>query len=242
MLATKVLIVSAHPEPKSFSAAMAHTTADVLKAGGAEVRHSDLYAMGFNPVASSDDFGARKNLDYLNYAIEQRFNTEQGAFAEDIARELEKLLWCDLLILNFPVWWCSVPAILKGWIDRVLVSGLCYGGRRFYDHGGMVGKRAMLAFSIGARAHMFADDGVHGAIDLMMRPLQQGTLAYIGFSVLPSFIAWHVPYLAPEARREILEDYAVYLRRLDDLTPLATPSLEGFDREFNRIAATELAQ
>lgn len=57
--------------------------------------------------------------------------------------ELDKLLACDLLVLSFPVFWFSVPAILKGWIDRVLVSGSVYGGMRFYDRGGFKGKRAV---------------------------------------------------------------------------------------------------
>ena len=99
--------------------------------------------------------------------------------------ELDKLLWADLLILNFPLFWCSVPAMLKGWIDRVLVSGTCYGGLRFYDRGGLAGKRALLSFSLGGQQHMFADEAaVHGAWEPMLRPLQRGTLAYVGMQVL----------------------------------------------------------
>jgi putative NADPH-quinone reductase len=55
------------------------------------------------------------------------------ALAPDIAAEVAKLARAELVMLSFPMFWFSVPAILKGWIDRVLLSGLCYGGRRFYD-------------------------------------------------------------------------------------------------------------
>ncbi|MBA5790674.1 NAD(P)H-dependent oxidoreductase, partial [Escherichia coli] len=72
---------------------------------------------------SAADFGVRKNPDYLVYALEQRENVAAHAIAPDIAAELDKLAACDLLILSFPLFWCSVPAIMKGWIDRVLVSG-----------------------------------------------------------------------------------------------------------------------
>ena len=236
-MTAKVFIVSAHPEPQSFSAAMARTAADVFRAQGAQVRQSDLYAMGFNPVAGATDFGSRRDSAYLNYPLEQRFNAGQATLAPDIVTELDGLRWCDLLILNFPIWWCSVPAILKGWIDRVLVSGECYGGTRFYDRGGLVGKRAMLAFSIGAQPHMFAADGVHGDLEAMLRPLQRGTLAYVGFTVLPPFAAWHIPYITPAAREEMMVRYRDHLLGLDTLTPLAMPSLTAFDSRLHPLAA-----
>jgi putative NADPH-quinone reductase len=55
------------------------------------------------------------------------------------------LLKADLVIFNFSIYWFSMPVIMKGWIDRVLVSGVCYGGKRFYDQGGLAGKKSMLA-------------------------------------------------------------------------------------------------
>jgi len=118
----KVLIVHAHPEPNSFTAALRDQAVTTLEAQGHEVKVSDLYAMNWNPVASADDFSARDNPDYLVYTLEQRLGVKSQSLAPDIQQELEKLLWADLLILNFPIFWFSTPAILKGWIDRVLVS------------------------------------------------------------------------------------------------------------------------
>lgn len=140
----KVFIVGAHPEPQSFNTALRDLSVRVLRRQGHEVEVSDLYAMSFNPVASADDFADRSNPDYLVYALEQRHGYDTGTLAPDILGEIEKLLWCDLLILNFPIFWFSVPAILKGWIDRVLISGLTYGGKRFYDRGGLAGRKAMV--------------------------------------------------------------------------------------------------
>ena len=131
----KALIVHAHPEPKSFCTALMTTAADELRGQGDEVQVSDLYAMQFNPVASRADFLQPANPDYCVYALEQRHGVETSTIAPDIQAELEKLFWCDLLILNFPLFWCSTPAIMKGWIDRVLVSGKVYGGKRFYNLG-----------------------------------------------------------------------------------------------------------
>mgnify|MGYP001597171341 CR=1 FL=1 len=147
--------------------------------------------------------------------------------------EVAKLLWCDLLILNFPVFWFSVPAMLKGWIDRVLISGLTYGGLRFYDHGGLVGKRAMTTLMLGGRPHMFdGPDSVHGPLDDMLRPLLRGTLAYTGLAVLPPFVGWHVPYVTQEQREQIVTDYRQRLRGLDRLAPLDFPRLDDFDAKL----------
>ena len=135
------------------------------------------------------------------------------------------------LVRCFPTWWFAPPAMLKGWIDRVLVSGTCYGGLRFYDRGGLAGKRALLSFSLGGQQHMFEDeDAVHGAWEPMLRPLQRGTLAYVGMQVLPPFAAYHVPYISPEARGLILDEYRNYLLDLENIEPLRFPSLANFDR------------
>lgn len=225
----KVLIVHAHHEPRSFNGALKDCAIGQLGGAGHEVQVSDLYAMNWNPVASAADFGCRANPDYLVYALEQRHNHEAGTLAPDIAAEIAKVQWCDLLILNFPLYWFSMPAILKGWIDRVMISGVFYGGKRIYDRGGMRGKRALVALTLGGREHMFGPEAIHGEIETLLRPLLQGSLAYCGFAVLPPFIGYHVPYVSAEARGQILADYGRHLQTLDDQQPLVFPSLNDFD-------------
>jgi len=230
----KVFIVSAHPEPKSFNTSLRDLSVRVLGSLGHDVRVSDLYDMHFNPVASAADFTDRAHPDYLVYALEQRHGYENGTLAPDIQGEIEKVLWCDLLILNFPLFWFSTPAILKGWIDRVLVSGLTYGGKRFYDRGGLQGKKAMVTLTLGGRAHMFGEDGVHGRLEDMLRHLLRGTLYSTGMSVLPTFVAWHVPYISDEARKDYLKAYEQRLGQLNELEPLTFPSLDEFDDKLYR--------
>lgn len=225
----KVLIVHAHPEPQSFTAALRDQATATLQAQGHEVQVSDLYAMNWNPVASASDFTSRENPDYLVYALEQRLGVKSQSIALDIRQELDKLLWADLLILNFPIFWFSTPAMLKGWIDRVLVSGVCYGGKRFYDQGGLAGKKALVTVTLGGREHMFGEGAIHGPLEDMLRPILRGTLAYVGFEVLEPFVAWHVPYISAEARQAFLHSYQQRLEGLADDQPLVFPKLAQFD-------------
>lgn len=220
-----VFIVHAHPEAQSFNTALMHTAVDTLKAQGHAVQVSDLYAMRFNPVASAADFQQRANPDYCVYALEQRHAVDTGSLAPDIQEELDKLFWCDLLILNFPLFWYATPAILKGWIDRVMVSGKVYGGQRFYNRGGLQGKRAMLSLTLGGSEQLFGEHGIHGPIEDLLKPLLQGTLAYTGMHVLPPFIGWHIPYISPEARTAVLAAWRTRLQTLDTQPTLSYPTL-----------------
>ena len=230
-----IFLVHAHPEPLSFTTALKDLSIEELKQQGHDVEVSDLYAMNFNPIASRADFEERDNPEYLNYALEQRHASKQMKLAPDIQIELNKILKADLVILSFPMYWTSVPAILKGWIDRVFVSGVFYGGKRFYNHGGMVGKKAMLCFTLGGRDYMFGEHAIHSSLEDLLLPIQRGTLAYAGFDVLPPFIAYHVPYISQNARQQILIDYRQHLQNLENLRPLTFPRLEQFDEKLHPL-------
>ena len=230
-----ILIVHAHPEPQSFCTAMAHRMKNRFEAQGHTVHVSDLYQKQFNPIASGNDFSERSNPDYLVYALEQRHAVKSNALSSDIQAELELLKQCDLLILNFPMFWFSVPAILKGWIDRVFLSGVVYGGRNLYDRGLMAGKKAMLSFTLGGREHMFGQNSIHGDMNTMLRPLLQGSLGYAGFTVLDPFVAYHVPYISPEARADILTQLDHCVDHLHTRPVLPMPSLDNFDSQMNPL-------
>lgn len=222
-------IVFAHPEPQSFVAAMRDTTRAALERSDWTVTVSDLYASAFDPVAKASDFTDRRNGDYLVYALEQRHAQEQGTLPQDVAREVDLVAGSDLLVLVFPVFWFSMPAILKGWIDRVFLSGVFYGGKRLYDRGGMRGKRALVVASLGGREHMFGDGAVHGDLTGLLRHLLQGTLGYVGFDVLQPFFAYQVPYVRDEDRAAMLAALDAHVTGLESLPVLPMPSLDDFD-------------
>lgn len=223
------LLVHCHSEADSFVTTMRNTVAAQLEQQGYAILHSDLYAMNFNPVLSPADFPERTDPDHLVYALEQRNGFKTGSLAPDILAEVEKVEAADLIVFTFPLFWFSVPALLKGWIDRVFLSGPFYGGKRFYDQGGMKGKRALTAFSLGGHEGLFGTDGIHGDLETgMLRPFLQGALGYVGFDVLEPFVAYHVPYISVEERTGILQNLKDALQSLEERASLAMPSLASF--------------
>ena len=110
----RVFIVHAHPEPQSFNSAMTREATRALRAAGHAVDLSDLYAMGFNPVSDRRNFVTVHNREYYRQQSEEAYAAAHDGFAPDIQAELDKLFRCDVLILQFPLWWFGLPAILKG--------------------------------------------------------------------------------------------------------------------------------
>ncbi|WID95180.1 NAD(P)H-dependent oxidoreductase [Bosea vestrisii] len=181
-----VLLIYAHPEPTSFNGAMRDLAVQVLTEAGHLVEVSDLYAMNFQPVTGLSDFtGERSDPNRLSIAREQTHAMETGTIAADIAAEQAKLARADMLILQFPVWWFGMPAIMKGWADRVFARGFAYTTGRKYDTGLFKGKLAMVAATTGTSADTYVPDGIDGDILSVLWPVHNGLLRYTGFDVLP---------------------------------------------------------
>lgn len=225
------LIVYAHPEPKSFNAAMQARAEATLIEMGWSVEVSDLHAMNFDPVPRSSDFAERSDPDFFKYQAEQAAAAKRDSgFAPDIDAEIGKLMRADLLILQFPLWWFSVPAILKGWIDRVFVMGLIYGGDvGFYSRGRFKGRRAMLAFTTGGPREMYGPRGLNGFHEVVLWPLQNGVLNFVGYDVLPHFQAPGPARADAATRAALLDEWAERLRTLDQAAKLDFHPLDDFD-------------
>lgn len=211
-----VLIVYAHPEPKSFNGAMKDVAVETLRGAGHEVVVSDLYAMGFNPIASEKDFGGeRANPEFLSYAIEQTKAFETHTQSADIVAEQEKLARADLVIFQFPVWWFGMPAMMKGWADRVFSRGFAYMPGRKYDTGMFKGKLALVATTTGTPADTYAPDGIDGDILTVLWPIHNGLLRYSGFDILPPFVAYMPGRVGLPGREAYLEAYKKRLLEIE---------------------------
>ena len=216
-----VLIVYAHPEPRSFNGAMRDAAADTLRGLGHGVTVSDLYAMRFDPVVGTGDFtGERVDADFLSVAREQTRAHKAGTLAADIVAEQEKVARADLVILQFPMWWFGMPAILKGWADRVFARGFAYASGRKHDTGMFRGKRAMVATTTGTSADTYAPDGIDGDILAVLWPVHNGLLHYTGFDVLPPFVAYMPGSVGQAGREAYLDAYSLRLRDVERTAPL----------------------
>lgn len=107
----RALVIYCHPKPDSFTAAVRDLVLEKLDATQAEVRLIDLYARGFDPVLTADC------LDRYE---------DTSCNLEGIEHDVADLRWCDTLIFVYPTWWYGLPAMLKGWLDRVLVPGVAF--------------------------------------------------------------------------------------------------------------------
>ncbi|MFE3901268.1 NAD(P)H-dependent oxidoreductase [Streptomyces sp. NPDC059153] len=225
----KVLIVHAHPDPASFNTALKDTAVATLLAQGHEVQVSDLYALGFKAVPDAEDFaGTRRHPELLQIDIEQEHQYDTGICPPDVAAEQAKVEWCDLLIFQFPIWWFSMPAVLKGWVERVMSRGFAYRRGRKHAKGVFLGRKAMISCTTGTSAATYAPDGIEGDIQRLLWPVNNGVFHYLGFTPLPPFIAY-APRLATEQeRKERLDAYAERLRTIETTEPLFFHTREDY--------------
>lgn len=224
----KVLLVYAHPEPRSLNGALHDVAIKALKAQGHEVQVSDLYADGWKSQVDRADFPPLAQDERLVPTAASRKSFEAGTLTEDVKAEIEKLLWADALILQFPMWWFAMPAILKGWVDRVFAYGFAYGvgehsDRRWgdrYGEGTLAGRRAMLIVTAGGWEEHYADRRINGPIDDLLFPINHGILYYPGYEVLPPFVVYRVDRFDKSGFEPVAERLRERMRTLFTTRPI----------------------
>lgn len=113
---TRVMIVFAHPRPDSFSHAMASQVAEVVRDAGSTVDWHDLYAEGFDPVLPGEEM-ITSGADAL---------ADRPAASPLLRAHRDQVARADALVIAHPNWWGKPPAMMAGWLDRVLVPGVAY--------------------------------------------------------------------------------------------------------------------
>lgn len=223
------LCVLAHPEPASFTASLARHGMNALEQEGHVAEMADLYTMGFDPVSDRRNFIGAANPDRFDQQTEEKAAASCSGFSAELRHEINRIQACDVLILQFPIWWLGMPAIMKGWIDRVFAIGITYGGGRWFDRGMMRGKRAMLAVTIGGTAEAYSSDGIYGPAADVLRPINHGILAFCGFDVVEPFLAFAPARAAKRRHRDVFEAYADRLVNIESAPRL--PMLRSDDYE-----------
>jgi len=211
--AMNVLILYAHPEPTSFCGALKAVAVETLRELGHTVTVSDLYAEGFNPVAGRHDFTTIADPHRFHYQTEQGHAAATGGFAADIAREQQRFIEADLVIAVFPLWWSGVPAIVKGWFDRVLAFGFAYRDGTRFDTGLFPAKRGLVCVTTGGTTERFSETGVYGPIETILAPVNRSVFGYLGMTALPPFVAYAAPRVSDAERAGYLARWAETLSR-----------------------------
>ena len=200
--ASMVLWISAHPEPASLNGSLRRDAIEHLRRLGHTVIESDLYAMEWDPVVRPRDGGhaASGQPGAFHVSTDTREAYLSGTQPAEVVDEQVKIRRADAVVVQFPLWWYGMPAILKGWFDRVFVSGFAFGidsdtGRRLrFEQGPFVGKRALAVTTLGDRPQAIGPRGKSGELHELLFGLLHGTFAYTGMSVLP-------PWALPSADR-----------------------------------------
>ncbi|MER5306578.1 NAD(P)H oxidoreductase [Streptomyces sp. NPDC002773] len=158
-MAPHTLLVLAHPRTDSLTAQVAERVHARLKEDGGTVDVLDLYAEGFDPALRPED--------------EPDWEDREKVYSPEVHAHMDRILAADDIVVVFPVWWFSPPAILKGWIDRVWNYGFAYGRSRPR----LAGKRLLWLALMGGTAEEIEKLGMETALHLL---LVTGISAYCG--------------------------------------------------------------
>ena len=241
-----VLWVFAHPEGRSLNGALRDHGAATLARLGHHVRHSDLHAMDWNPVVGPADFGHDPADRLVVGAVSERAHAA-GTLAPDIRAEQDKIACADALVVQFPLWWFGMPAILKGWFDRVFVQGFAFGvtgddGRTLrYGAGGLAGRRALVITTAGARPTGLGARGVHGDAEDVLFPLLHGTLFYTGMDVLPPLVVTGADRAGPADHTAAEAALDARLRALPTAAPIPYRTEHGGAYDADLVLRPHLA-
>jgi len=146
------LIVVAHPAEDSFTLALTRAYAAELERPGHTQRTYDLYRTGFNPVLSAPEL--------LPVGADHPVSA-------DVAQAQDDIRGADALTVLYPIWWMSMPAMMKGYIDRVFARGFAYESLGGIVHGLLSGKKAVLITISGAPLPVLVESGRWGALEVL---------------------------------------------------------------------------
>lgn len=191
----KVVVIYAHPNPRSFNAAILDVVKEELSKRDAEVRIKDLYAMNWNPVLSAADFEGY----------------HKGTIPADIQNEQADISWADTVIMIAPVWWYSVPAMLKGYVDRVFSVGFAYVYTSSGPRGMLTGKKGLVITTSGADQKA---DQQTGMTDLIKRTFVASVFGFSGFESFQYKNFFDVPTASNEERQAMLHHLRQVIRQL----------------------------
>lgn len=160
----KNLIIYAHPNSGSLNHFFKQTILETLQESGEEIEVRDLYEINFNPVLSLNDMNGQR----------------MGMVAPEIQTEQDFITWADRIIFVYPIWWTGMPAIMKGYIDRVFSYGFAYRYDNGVQKGLLTGKKTIIVNSHGKSNAEYEASGMDKALALTS---DTGIFTYCGLDI-----------------------------------------------------------
>lgn len=191
----KHLIIYAHPDPKSLNHQFKQTVEQTLLRQNHEVVVRDLYQLHFDPVLSPDDIAGQR----------------KGVVSEAIRKEQEHIAWAEAVTFIYPIWWTGMPAVMKGYIDRVFSYGFAYRYDRGVQKGLLAGKAAYIINSHGKSQAEYQEIGMDIALKLTS---DKGIYTYCGLDIQQHFFFDRADHATAEMieawKATIVDAYPVY--------------------------------
>lgn len=211
----RILFVFAHPDKQSLNGALLEDAVSHLKANGHEVKITDLYEDTFKSVLDGDDAPDRIEEGKFRAFFDRELSARNGHIPEDIKREQEKVFWADLLLFQYPLWWFGMPAIMKGWMDRVLMSGFAFSNNPNGKGGPLLsGKKAMMLVTAGAKRDKFVDGGQFGDIQQNFFPIKK-TFECCGIEPIDDHVVYGTISRSPQNYVSIVKEMKEALDKLE---------------------------
>jgi len=183
------LIVYTHLNPHSFTKAVVDEVEAVSRRKGHETKIIDLYSDQFNPVLEFPDI---------------QYSFMDGEAPEDVRKYQEDISWANHITFVYPLWWEQMPAMLKGFIDRVFTNGYAY---MYGENGpkGLLGEKTVqLIINTGNTSEYLSQSGMHSAIKAVV---EVGIFNFCGMDAKTTFFG-NVAMGSDEERKEYLSQIA----------------------------------
>ncbi|KAJ6245918.1 nad p h oxidoreductase-related [Anaeramoeba flamelloides] len=209
----KIFLVYAHPEPKSFNGALKNQAVESLTELGHDVKVSDLYEMDWTHYLGKKCYTEIENKDFFKPQQESMGKK----FIEPIKKEMEKVAWSDLVILQFPIYWFSMPGIMKNWVDCVFARGFAYGGDvGILENGGFKGKKLLISMTTGGPSMFYSKEGQFGEVQRTLFHIAHGMGFFCGMDSLKPAIWFSPARIGQEAREKMLKEWAERLKGIEN--------------------------
>ena len=183
----KHLVIFAHPYSKSFGKGIVDTIEKEVLNNESEIRIRDLYELGFDPILKGSDL----------------LNLQSGNYADDIKVEQDHIKWADIITFVYPVWWAGLPAMLKGYVDRVFANGFGFTYGENGPVGLLKGKKGILFSTTGFPSDVYTQIGMHKS---MQHTTDEAIFKFWGIEVIKHVFFGAVPSSTEEELKQYLNE------------------------------------